>query len=131
MGTVVCYLFDNNWSFHKLCFYKWCNLCQLEFSDFSKFGNWQLVVGSWLLIVDCWMLNVNENRDEGVFVFPIKASSCQWFSGKIQRCHRWAPGSIPGWRMTLWGRPYDSTYVFPLAIRWNTAHLESYVQDCR
>jgi hypothetical protein len=22
-----------------------------------------------------------------------------WFSGKIQRCHRWAPGSIPGWRM--------------------------------
>ena len=23
---------------------------------------------------------------------------CQWFSGKIQRCHRWAPGSIPGWR---------------------------------
>ena len=25
-------------------------------------------------------------------------SKCQWFSGKIQRCHRWAPGSIPGWR---------------------------------
>ena len=24
--------------------------------------------------------------------------ACQWFSGKIQRCHRWAPGSIPGWR---------------------------------
>ena len=23
---------------------------------------------------------------------------CQWFSGKIQRCHRWAPGSITGWR---------------------------------
>ena len=23
---------------------------------------------------------------------------CQWFSGKIQRCHRWAPGSIPSWR---------------------------------
>ena len=22
---------------------------------------------------------------------------CQWFSGKIQRCHRWAPGLIPGW----------------------------------
>ena len=20
----------------------------------------------------------------------------EWFSGKIQRCHRWAPGSIPG-----------------------------------
>ena len=23
----------------------------------------------------------------------------QWFSGKIQRCHRWAPCSIHGWRM--------------------------------
>ena len=22
----------------------------------------------------------------------------KWFSGKIQRCHRWAPGSIPGLR---------------------------------
>ena len=22
----------------------------------------------------------------------------RWFSGKIQRCHRWAPGSIPGRR---------------------------------
>ena len=20
----------------------------------------------------------------------------EWFSGEIQRCHRWAPGSIPG-----------------------------------
>ena len=29
--------------------------------------------------------------------FVIRAA-CQWFSGKIQRCHRWAPGSIPGWR---------------------------------
>ena len=24
---------------------------------------------------------------------------CQWFSGKIQRCHRWAPSSILGWRI--------------------------------
>lgn len=23
----------------------------------------------------------------------------QWFSGKIQRCHRWAPSSILGWRI--------------------------------
>ena len=22
----------------------------------------------------------------------------EWFSGKIQRCHRWAPSSILGWR---------------------------------
>ena len=25
------------------------------------------------------------------------SSSHQWFSGKISRCHRGAPGSIPGW----------------------------------
>ena len=25
----------------------------------------------------------------------------QWFSGKIHRCHRWAPGSIPGWRSLI------------------------------
>ena len=25
-------------------------------------------------------------------------SSRQWFSGKIHRCHRWAPSSILGWR---------------------------------
>ena len=31
-----------------------------------------------------------------IFMMEIK---CQWFSGKIQRCHRWAPGSIPGWRI--------------------------------
>jgi hypothetical protein len=28
------------------------------------------------------------------------SSKRHWFSGKIQRCHRWAPGSIPGWRTT-------------------------------
>ena len=25
----------------------------------------------------------------------------QWFSGKIQRCHRWAPSSILGWCIKL------------------------------
>ena len=25
----------------------------------------------------------------------------KWFSGKIQRCHRWAPGSIPGLRISF------------------------------
>ena len=28
---------------------------------------------------------------------PFK-SRRQWFSGKIHRCHRWAPRSIRGWR---------------------------------
>ena len=27
----------------------------------------------------------------------LRYSKCQWFSGKIQRCHRWAPSSILGW----------------------------------
>ena len=27
-----------------------------------------------------------------------KTCPCQWFSGKIQRCHRWAPSSILGSR---------------------------------
>ena len=27
-----------------------------------------------------------------------KHNKRKWFSGKIQRCHRWAPGSIPGLR---------------------------------
>ena len=30
----------------------------------------------------------------GIFVNCV---SVQWFSGKIQRCHRWAPSSILGW----------------------------------
>ena len=28
-------------------------------------------------------------------------SKCQWFSGKIQRCHRWAPSSILGSRISF------------------------------
>ena len=34
----------------------------------------------------------------GMWIMNLLISKCQWFSGKIQRCHRWAPGSIPGWR---------------------------------
>ena len=28
---------------------------------------------------------------------PAGFTQHQWFSGKIQRCHRWAPSSILGW----------------------------------
>ena len=31
------------------------------------------------------------------YKFNIRYIAHQWFSGKIQRCHRWALGSIPGW----------------------------------
>ena len=33
----------------------------------------------------------------------------KWFSGKIQRCHRWAPGSIPGLRILFF---LKSVYTF-------------------
>ena len=36
-----------------------------------------------------------------LFSYQGNNKKCQWFSGKIQRCHRWAPGSIPGWRSSL------------------------------
>ena len=34
----------------------------------------------------------------GIFV---NCLSVQWFSGKIQRCHRWAPSSILGWTIAI------------------------------
>ena len=40
----------------------------------------------------------------------------QWFSGRIQRCHRWAPRSICGWRMTWWTACCTTHHVEVLAI---------------
>ena len=34
-----------------------------------------------------------------------------WFSGKISRCHRDAPGSIPGWRI-----PFASSFFGPFFL---------------
>ena len=34
----------------------------------------------------------------------------QWFSGKIQRCHRWAPSSILGWRIFLFRISAHTTF---------------------
>ena len=31
----------------------------------------------------------------------LKHEKRQWFSGKIHRCHRWAPRSIRGWRSSF------------------------------
>jgi len=39
----------------------------------------------------------------------------QWFSGKIHRCHRWAPRSIRGWRMQK--RPFQDASFFLLFLR--------------
>ena len=39
----------------------------------------------------------------GIFV---NCLSVQWFSGKIQRCHRWAPDSISGWCIFFLLHPY-------------------------
>ena len=59
-----------------------------------------------------WMLDFEGSSNEAIlpWVFFVwfmlkrffrKIIKCQWFSGKIQRCHRWAPGSIPGWRIRI------------------------------
>ena len=56
-----------------------------------------------------WMLDFEGSSNEAIlpWVFFVwfmlkrffrKIIKCQWFSGKIQRCHRWAPSSILGWR---------------------------------
>ena len=39
----------------------------------------------------------------------------QWFSGKIQRCHRWAPSSILGWcKIFHWRSGHGSNFCFAL-----------------
>ena len=40
-----------------------------------------------------------------MYMYIFEKIKCQWFSGKIQRCHRWAPGSIPGWRIIYFAHP--------------------------
>ena len=44
---------------------------------------------------------------------------CQWFSGKIQRCHRWAPSSILGWRITFSFDLFDHPFVALVFFAWN------------
>ena len=39
-------------------------------------------------------------RQRALRARPFWTNTCQWFSGKIQRCQRWAPSSILGWRST-------------------------------
>jgi hypothetical protein len=38
------------------------------------------------------------HQQEPYFPTPAISKKRQWFSGKIHRCHRWAPRSIRGWR---------------------------------
>lgn len=43
----------------------------------------------------------------------------KWFSGKIQRCHRWAPGSIPGLRkfnFFSFSTLFSTLHSFPVFI---------------
>ena len=42
----------------------------------------------------------------------------KWFSGKIQRCHRWAPGSIPGLR-NLFGT--GNGFISPTLLEANSS----------
>ena len=61
--------------------------------------------------------------DKSTFGLPIATTrnGCvitkrQWFSGKIHRCHRWAPRSIRGWRIVFavffFCSPDNDVFVF-------------------
>ena len=65
-----------------------------------------------------------------VFVyFKISAIKCQWFSGKIRRCHRRAPSSILGWRTYIFcsfyqpTNQYISTYIHTYFIHTTQQNL--------
>ena len=38
-----------------------------------------------------------EGKEDYIILYCMCSHAHHWFSGKIQRCHRWALGSIPGW----------------------------------
>jgi hypothetical protein len=50
----------------------------------------------------------------GLMIYRRKANMRQWFSGKIHRCHRWAPGSIPGWRNFVYEDTTPGSIVDPV-----------------
>jgi len=72
-------------------------------------------------------------------LFAAKSTSkkCQWFSGKIQRCHRWAPGSFPAGAaiffssyLTLWASTssHHGTKLFWTKLsRDNRTHYPVYI----
>ena len=59
------------------------------------------------MLIGIWYLCLQMGRSVGeilqmcyfLFLYAKFGKRCkhQWFSGKIQRCHRWAPSSILGW----------------------------------
>ena len=52
-------------------------------------GMWEAVCSKWVCVCVVCECDVEECEHEARY----------WFSGKISRCHRDAPGSIPGWRI--------------------------------
>ena len=70
----------------RVCF-SWYGVVVCLFWSWFGVGGWRL--GMWTEDKR-YSAFINFNRPN--------ASKCQWFSGKIQRCHRWAPSSILGWR---------------------------------
>ena len=59
----------------------------------SQLSEKKVLWSSWL-----WHLLNTQNVPSSI-LGKINFSKRKWFSGKIQRCHRWAPGSIPGLRI--------------------------------
>ena len=61
-------------------------------------------------ITVCRMVDRGSIPRRGAFSYHLLR---KWFSGKIQRCHRWAPGSIPGLRISFCISyfPIDSLFI--------------------
>ena len=49
----------------------------------------------------------------------------QWFSGRIQRCHRWDPGSIPGWCI------FFPSKLICLCFPWDFSYISSQILNKR
>ena len=65
--------------------------------DCSIHGRSNSILQGWSLVgYDAALTQQLRSRVRFPFLVPLMR---QWFIGKIQRCHRWAPCSILGWRM--------------------------------
>jgi hypothetical protein len=91
----------------------------------------------------CFVSQMRNVMDQSLVLSLPCNGKHQWFSGKICRCHRGAPGSIPGWcnhtivllcepilsgfvpsTSTSTNQPYVCLFVrtYPKRVRWSLPH---------